>query len=31
MVDHVLTINQEFWLVFGGTMVFPTIAALWWK
>jgi hypothetical protein len=28
MVDHGLTINQGFWLVFGGTMVFPTIAAL---
>jgi hypothetical protein len=29
MVDHGLTINHGFWLVFGGTMVFPTIAALW--
>jgi hypothetical protein len=25
-----LTINHGFWLVFGQTMVFSTIAALWW-
>ncbi len=29
MVDHGLTINHGFWLVFGQTMVFSTIAALW--
>jgi hypothetical protein len=29
MADHGFTINQEFLLVFRGTMVFPTIAALW--
>jgi hypothetical protein len=29
MVNHGLTINHGFWMVFGGTMVFPTIAALW--
>jgi hypothetical protein len=28
MVDHGLTINHGFWLVFGQTMVFSTIAAL---
>jgi hypothetical protein len=31
MVDHGLTINHGFWLVFGQTMVFSTIAALWLK
>jgi hypothetical protein len=29
MVDYGLTINHGFWLVFGQTMVFSTIAALW--
>jgi hypothetical protein len=28
MVDHGLTINHGFWLVFGQTMVFSTIAVL---